>query len=51
MSENDLKNQIAALGSRKIYHNTMKQLDNYKQAIEHKTKHQFVPIVNLSIKF
>lgn len=51
MSENDLKNQIAQFGSRKMYRNVVKQLDNYKQTVEHKTKHQFVPIVNLSIKF
>lgn len=51
MSENDLKNKIAAFGSKKMYRNAVKQLDNYKQAVEHKTKHQFVPMVNLSIQF
>ena len=51
MSEASLKEQIAQFGNRRMYNYTEKQLNNYKRSLEHKTKYQFVPMVNLSIKF
>lgn len=51
MSEASLKEQIAQFGNRRMYNYTEKQLNNYKRSLEHKTKYQFIPMINLSIKF
>lgn len=51
MSEASFKEQIAQFSNRRMYNYTEKQLNNYKRSLEHKTKYQFIPMINLSIKF